>query len=41
MSKKDLKKYAKLNKVMAIPSKVIKNAKGEIVKQLYNIVKLG
>ena len=41
MSKKSFKKATRLNRVMAIPGKVIKNAKGEVVKQLYNIVKLG
>ena len=41
MSKNGFKKATKLNRVMAIPGKVIKNAKGEVVKQLYNIVKLG
>jgi hypothetical protein len=41
MSKKSFKKAVRLNRVMAIPSRQIKNSKGEVVKQLYNIVKLG
>ena len=39
MSKRSFKKYTRLNKVIAIPGRAIKNAKGEVVKQLYNIVK--
>lgn len=41
MSKKGFKKAVRLNRVMAIPGRQIKNSKGEVVKQLYNIVKLG
>jgi hypothetical protein len=41
MSKKGFKKATSLNRVLAIPSKQIKNAKGEVIKQLYNIYKLG
>jgi hypothetical protein len=41
MSKKSFKKAVRLNRVMAIPGRQIKNSKGEVVKQLYNIVKLG
>ena len=41
MSKKSFKKAARLNRVMAIPGRQIKYSKGEVVKQLYNIVKLG
>lgn len=41
MSKKNFKKVTKLNRVMAIPSRQVKNAKGEIIKQFYDIVKIG
>lgn len=37
MSKKQLKNLPKHVRVMALPGRVIKNAKGEVVKQLYNI----
>ena len=37
MSKKQLKNLSKSVRVMALPGKVIKNVKGEVVKQLYNI----
>ena len=40
MSKNDLKKALKHKRVMAIPSRQVKNSKGEIVKQFYNIVKM-
>jgi len=40
MSKNDFKKAMKANRVIAIPGRAIKNAKGEIVKQLYNIHKV-
>jgi hypothetical protein len=40
MSKKQLKNLPKGVRVMALPGRVIKNAKGEVVKQLYNIFKL-
>ena len=40
MSKRALKKFTFLNRVMAVPGRVIKNSKGEVVKQLYNIIKL-
>ena len=40
MSKKDLKRIPKHIRVMALPGRVIKNAKGEVVKQLYNIFSL-
>ena len=39
MSKKSFKKAVRLNRVMAIPGRQVKNSKGEVVKQLYNIVK--
>ena len=39
MSKKDLTKGAKRCRVIAVPSKYIKNSKGEIVKQFYDIYK--
>jgi hypothetical protein len=41
MSKKTFKKATRLARVMAIPGKQIKNSKGEVVKQLYNIIKMG
>jgi len=41
MSKRDLKRAVKRNRVVAIPSKQIRNSKGEVVKQFYNIYKLG
>jgi hypothetical protein len=41
MSKKALKRAIKNNRVVAIPGRQIKNAKGEVVKQFYNIYKLG
>lgn len=41
MSKRDLKRAVKHNRVVAIPSKQIRNSKGEVVKQFYNIYKLG
>lgn len=41
MSKKGFKKATKLKRVIAIPGRLVKNDKGEVVKQLYNIVKLG
>lgn len=37
MSKKQLKNMPKRIRVMALPGRVVKNAKGEVVKQLYNI----
>lgn len=37
MSKNQFKKMPKCVRVMAIPSRVVKNAKGEVIKQLYNI----
>ena len=37
MSKKQLENIPKSIRVMAIPGRVIKNAKGEVVKQLYNV----
>lgn len=40
MSKKGFQNAIKHNRVIAIPNKQIKNAKGEVVKQLYNIYKL-
>jgi hypothetical protein len=40
MSKKSFKKATKLNRVMAIPSREIKNSKGEAVKTLYDIYML-
>ena len=41
MSKKSFKTATKLKRVIAIPGRVIKNSKGEVVKQLYNILKVG
>ena len=40
MSKRTFKKYTSLNKVIAIPSRALRNSKGEIVKQFYNIFKM-
>ena len=40
MSKKNFKKTTRLNRVMAIPSREIKNSKGEVVKQLYDLYML-
>lgn len=40
MSKKLYKRVTRLNRVLAIPGRVVKGEKGEI-KQLYNIVKIG
>lgn len=39
MSKNQLKRGTKRCRVIAVPSKVLKNSKGEIVKQLYDIFK--
>ena len=39
MSKKDFKKAVQASKVIALPTRVVKNAKGEVVKTLYNIYK--
>jgi len=41
MSKRDFKKATKRNRVVAIPGRQVKNSKGEVVKQFYNIYKLG
>ncbi len=41
MSKKSFKTATRLNRVIAIPCRYIKNAKGEVVKTLYNIFKIG
>jgi hypothetical protein len=41
MSKKRLIRATKHNRVIAIPGTKIKNSKGEVVKQLYNIYKIG
>jgi hypothetical protein len=41
MSKRDFKKATKHNRVVAIPSRQVKNSKGEVIKQYYNIYKLG
>lgn len=41
MSKNQFKKAIKLARVVAIPGRQIKNSKGEVVKQLYNIYKVG
>lgn len=41
MSKKQLKNMPKSIRVMAVPSRVIKSSKGEIVKQFYNIFNVG
>lgn len=41
MSKRLFKKATRLNRVVAIPGRQIKNSKGEVVKQLYNVYKLG
>ena len=40
MSKKSFKKATNLNKVMAIPSREVKNSKGEVVKTFYDIYRL-
>ena len=40
MSKKQLKNLPKGIRVMALPGRAVRNAKGEIVKQLYNIFKI-
>ena len=40
MSKKQLKNLPKGVRVMALPGRVIRNTKGEVVKQLYNIFKI-
>ena len=37
MSKKQLKNLPKNIRVVALPGRVVKNAKGEVVKQFYNI----
>ena len=37
MSKKAFKKQTTLNRVTALPSRIIKNAKGEVTKVLYNL----
>jgi len=39
MSKKDLKKLTKMNRVIALPCRVIKDKAGNVVKTLYNIYK--
>ena len=41
MSKNVFKKAVRHNRVLAIPGKQIKNAKGEVVKQFYSIYKIG
>jgi len=41
MSKKSFKKATRLARVMAIPSREVKNSKGEVIKTLYNIIKIG
>ena len=41
MSKNKFKRAIKLARVVAIPGRQIKNSKGEVVKQLYNIYKVG
>jgi len=41
MSKKSFKKATRLSRVMAIPSREVKNSKGEVIKTLYNIIKIG
>lgn len=40
MSKRQLKNMPKHVRVMALPGRIVKNAKGEVVKQLYNIYSL-
>ena len=40
MSKRSFKNAVKRNKVIAIPSRCVKNSKGEVVKQLYNVFSL-
>ena len=40
MSKRTFKKYTKLAKVIAVPGMAVRNQKGEIVKQFYNIYKM-
>jgi hypothetical protein len=39
MSKNQLKHGTKRCRVIAVPGKVLKNSKGEIVKQFYDIYK--
>lgn len=41
MSKKGLIKATKHNRVIALPSKTIKDKNGNVVKTLYNIFKMG
>lgn len=41
MSKKQLKNLPKHIRVMALPGRIVKNSKGEVVKQLYNIYNVG
>ena len=41
MSKRSFKNAVKRNRVVAIPSRSIRNSKGEIVKQFYNIYGMG
>ena len=40
MSKRSFKKFTTLNKVVAIPSKAVRNSKGEVIKLFYNIFKM-
>lgn len=40
MSKRTFKKATEQNRVIAFAGRVIKNSKGEVVKQLYNIFKV-
>ena len=40
MSKKRFANAIKNRRVIAVPSRVVKNAKGEVVKQFYNIIKV-
>ena len=37
MSKKAFKTYTTLNIVTALPSRIVRNAKGEVTKVLYNL----
>jgi hypothetical protein len=41
MSKNSFKNATRHNRVLAIPGRQIKNSKGEVVKQFYNIYKFG
>ena len=40
MSKKSFEKATRLNKVIALPSRAIRDSKGNIIKQFYDIYKM-